>query len=1428
MRTKLLRCRDDVTVQLVYTSTLEEYRQVLDTLGGASQAVANGELDSFRVGSRSGNTAYVVTTAKQRHLWGLPDLTVSGRAVPVDEVRALDLLHDAAVDPDRAAELFPGRSPEVVSALEAGTPGGSWFDAVRGFLSPGVRVDQAVSALDGAGLPSAVREALSDGLTEAFQPGARRAEAELDRVQVLLDLPWTKCEPQRLDTEHVAQVLRRTHAALDGVQARLLQFLGSCPEARDLLTFEGPCSCRRAEADALPALVVRPGWAQARASVLCLAGPRGTGKTSLAHAIAEALGRKSVSVSLDGEATKRQILGSSRRTPGCVVDGLRDAKVNNPVFILEGIDKVGDADEEPHPLRHVLDPSSREAFKDAYLAVPLDLSGVLWVATATDAGAIPATVRDCLHVVELPAYTEQEKLAIAQEHLLKRPFDGLLPMSAGILALEPAASAASAGFATSLSSPAGPVACPTVVADRVVSSVEELSALSAGSPAGGSGAGEPWRTAASRGDISFEPDAIRRVIRDYTSEPGVKDLKGCLAEICRQVALRRSPEAEGPDMVASGLVPALLGDGSVDQLPLAVREAIEAERGRNSSDTSSSASRPSPWIEWLENLPWTKRNDAEIDLKRIRRVLDARQAGLKDAKAGVIEYLAARKRNPRGTGAVLCFLGPPGVGKTSLAQSIAQAMGRRYVRLPCGGLHDDTDLRGHNRTWYRSQPGSILRELRRVGYRDPVVVLDEVDKVGPAPAAVLLEVLDPEQQGRFRDSFVEFPFDLSEILFIATANEWTQIPPPLRDRLEVVHLSGYTEAEKVAIAKTHLVPGENKAAGLMPTPVRVTDGALRQIIRDYTSEPGIRQLARRIKTVCRKVALGRETGDRALDRERVTARDVRRWFGADTGDAEGLDRLRRRLDAPAIPSEVRSKGREVSDRLSSSGWASTDPEYIRSRKYLECLADLPWNLRTVQNVDLAQVRAKLDEHHAGLAGVKERLLDHVAVHVLNPDLLNPVLCLKGPEGVGKTSLAHSLARALGRVSAQVSCGELVDAAALLGDPRGGPGRVITELRRVGAGNPVFVLDELDRLSDRGDLPSAVLELLELGRRAAFRDRYLDLPFDLSDVLFVATATGSRSVPSMLRERLTVVDVPGYTLEEKQVIAVDHLLPAAIRLNGLAPEHVEVTDEALRSVIRGYAWDNGLWSLLAELDTLCRKVARRRTEGDTSRAVITPETVTETLGAPPAIETDIADRMRLPGVAVAMAWTPHGGDVVFIEVSRMPGSGEFILTGSQGDVMRESARTALSWVRANAGRYGVDASVFRDTDLHVHAQSSAAKEKDGASSGVALVAALVSSFTGRPVRPDLAMTGEITLSGHILPVLGIKGKVAGARRRGLTHVALPRQNEKRFEQDVDDDVRRRITVHYARRVDELLYLALLPAQAAAGRPLDSTPSRQARR
>ena len=620
--------------------------------------------------------------------------------------------------------------------------------------------------------------------------------------------------------------------------------------------------CRSAEADGLPALVVRSGSAPGPPSVLCLVGAPGSGKSSLAYAIARALGRTAVTLPLLGEGLRSLIRGQRGIWLGRVVQGLIEAKVQNPVFILEGIDKIAedfdknarrDADEDKdyrervESMLAVLDPSHRAAFQDAFLQFPLDLSGVLWIATAIDPTVIPAEVRDCLHVVDLPVYTEQEKVAIAEEHLLRRPFDGVPADSAGVLAPDLASSVALVPPAASSAALAGPV----VIADRVVSSAEELSAFPARSAVPEDDvASESWRTAAVRGDVRFEPDAIRLVISDYTSEPGVRDLERSLAEICRQVVRRRPPAVQGPDVVTSSIVPMFLGDADVDPLPLAVRQAIEDERRRLSADSSTGSSLlTSSWIEWLENVPWNKRNDAAIDLARIREVLDARQAGLDDAKAMVVEYLAVRKRNPRGTGAVLCFLGPPGVGKTALAQSVAQALGRKYARVPCGGMRDPSDLRGHNRTWHKSQPGSIIRELRRVGYRDPVLVLDEVDKIGPAPAAVLLEVLDPEQQGRFRDAFLELPFNLSEVIFIATANDWDRIPPPLRDRLEVVELSAYTEQEKLAIARTHLVPAENRAAGLLPTPVGITDGALRQLIREHTSEPGIRQLSRCVRTV---------------------------------------------------------------------------------------------------------------------------------------------------------------------------------------------------------------------------------------------------------------------------------------------------------------------------------------------------------------------------------------------------------------------------------------------------------------------------------------------------------------------------------------------------------------------------------------------------
>ena len=558
-------------------------------------------------------------------------------------------------------------------------------------------------------------------------------------------------------------------------------------------------------------------------------------------------------------------------------------------------------------------------------------------------------------------------------------------------------------------------------------------------------------------------------------------------------------------------------------------------------------------------------------------------------------------------------------------------------------------------------------------------------------------------------------------------------------------------------------------------------------------------------------------------REQLKA--IQKELGEGDEQAKEIDELRAKIDAAGMPETVKKEAMRELDRLSKMPVAAA--EYTVSRTYLDWLVALPWAKRTEDSIDLRRTKEVLDADHSGLEKVKDRVLEYLAVRKLNPDVKGPILCFLGPPGVGKTSLARSIANSLGRKFVRVSLGGMRDEAEIRGHRRtyigALPGQVIQGLRRAESKNPVFILDEIDKLGSdfRGDPASALLEVLDPEQNNTFRDHYLDVPFDLSEVLFLTTANVLDPIPPPLRDRMEVLELAGYTEEEKLKIAVEHLIGKQIGNHGLSSEQVEFTEAAIRTVIRGYTREAGVRNLEREIGALCRKVARRRAEGDESRVVITPDVVNEMLGAPTFLDEEIENRTKDPGVAVGLAWTPAGGEVLFVEASRMQGGGSLTLTGHLGDVMKESARTALSWFRANATRYGVDPSFYKDAEIHLHVPSGAIP-KDGPSAGVTMVTALASELTGRPVHGDIAMTGEITLSGRVLPVGGIKEKVLAARRHGITKVILPRQNEKNIKEDLTDELRRELTITYVSHIEEVLALALQPSasQTHTGMPLDA--------
>ena len=595
------------------------------------------------------------------------------------------------------------------------------------------------------------------------------------------------------------------------------------------------------------------------------------------------------------------------------------------------------------------------------------------------------------------------------------------------------------------------------------------------------------------------------------------------------------------------------------------------------------------------------------------------------------------------------------------------------------------------------------------------------------------------------------------------------------------------------------------------------------LIRELTKEKEVLELRAKIHEQVQEQV--NQSQREFLLREQMKAIQKELGDGDDT-QAEVAE-LREKVESSGMSAEAKKECERELKRLARMTPASA--EYMVSRTYLEWMTSLPWAKSSgTEDIDIPKAQAILDEDHYDLEKVKQRVLDYLAVKKLQPSMKGPILCFIGPPGVGKTSLGKSIARALGRKFVRISLGGMHDEAEIRGHRRtyigALPGQIMQGIRRAETNDPVCMLDEVDKLGRdfRGDPSAALMEVLDPEQNATFRDHYLDVPFDLSKVLFIATANWMDPIPEPLRDRMEILELPGYTEEEKIHIAKRFLIPRQCSENGLkADEQIEFSDEGLREIIHGYTREAGVRSLEREIATLIRKQARRIADGKTDKLTVTPEVVRETLGVPKVhVEREVEERVARPGVSVGLVWTPAGGDIVFIEASSMRGGKQFTMTGHLGEVMQESMRAALSWVRANAATYGIDPDFFRKVDLHIHVPSGAIP-KDGPSAGVAMVTALVSLLSGHAIRPRVAMTGEISLSGVVLPVGGIKEKVLGAKRAGIREVILPAENEPNVKEDLPETLLGDLKVHFVHNVDEALRIALGDIEAwhkPLGRPV----------
>jgi ATP-dependent Lon protease len=724
--------------------------------------------------------------------------------------------------------------------------------------------------------------------------------------------------------------------------------------------------------------------------------------------------------------------------------------------------------------------------------------------------------------------------------------------------------------------------------------------------------------------------------------------------------------------------------------------------------------------------------------------------------------------------------------------------------------------------------------------RDPQIerpALDDLHLVGTR-ANVLRYVTTPDGthhiicQGQQRFRVVEliagYPFLVARVGLIdepeALGKEIEARFMQLKERaLEVLHFMPQASQELVSVVQgmSSAAALADLVAGLMDIKASEKQKLLETIDLQRRLDGVLELLAQRIEVL----RLSREIDERtkaSMDERqrqyllREQMKSIQKELGeGEEGNAAEIEELKKSIAAAQMPEDVENQAMKELKRLEHMSDASG--EYSMVRTYLDWLIELPWKAPDADTIDIAEARRILGEDHFGLEMVKKRILEFLAVRKLNPDGHGPILCFVGPPGVGKTSLGQSIARALGRKFVRVSLGGVHDEAEIRGHRRtyigALPGNIIQALRKAGTRGCVMMLDEIDKAGTgiHGDPSAALLEVLDPEQNNTFRDNYLAVPYDLSRVLFITTANVLDTVPGPLRDRMEIVQLPGYTQEEKLEIARRYLVKRQFKDNGLAPEQLEISDAALTAIIRDYTREAGVRSLERQIGAVCRRTAVQIADGEVSKGRVDERDLADILG-PAKFENEVALRAGMPGVATGLAWTPVGGDILFIEASRNAGGGKLILTGQLGDVMKESAQAALTLVKSRAGSLGIDAAAFEHADVHVHVPAGAIP-KDGPSAGVAMFIALASLFTERKVRTDTAMTGEISLRGLVLPVGGIKEKVLAAMRAGISRVMLPARNRKDLE-EVPAEAKQKLEFVFLEDVDDAVRMAIEPARDLA--------------